>query len=71
MYKRQDGDLKKIPNVDRLNENLNKVEQSTSNTNESCNGNVVLVKELINNNDVVEQQKYTKFVSVVYDLHFK
>ena len=32
---------------------MNKVEQSKSNTNESCNGNVVLDKELTNDDDDV------------------
>ena len=42
-----------LENANEIKNSLNKVEQSKSNTNENCNGNVVLDKELTNDDDDV------------------
>ena len=56
-----------LENANEIKNSLNKVEQSTSNTNESCNGNVVLDKELTNNNDNVENNECNTENSSVFE----
>ena len=57
---------KRLENANEMIRNsLNKVEQSKSNTKESCNGNVVLDKELINNNDDIENNENNNVIENV------
>ena len=55
----------RLESTNKIRNNLNKVEPSTSNTNESCNDNVVLDKELINNNDVVENNENNNVIESI------
>ena len=85
MYKRQQQSIsvkfdgliiqeknKCLENANEIKNSLNKVEQSTSNTNESYNGNIVLDKELTNDDDdVIESiisESTDEFVECDYEM---